>query len=288
MTEAVDSDWRQRLSAAGLRALAELLDDAAGTHRRVGIWELLSKPGLGGRERWRWELAGGAGGAATLYVKRYRRLSMREQLDRMLRQDARHSRAWWEYAQSRTLRERYIPAVQAVGFVERMAGPLEVESAALFAAAPGDAFDRLWPRLDREHAPITCGAVRHDLVRRLARFISAFHQSGVCHRDLYLCHVFSELDAQGRVPPRFTLIDLARTHAPRWRRMRWLVKDLAQLDSSARGIGATRTDRLRFLRAYLGLAPGAPRVRVYARRVVRKSDAIIRRDHRKARRRPRV
>ena len=66
-------------------------------------------------------------------------------------------------------------------------------------------------------------------------------------------------------------------HNPRLRRMRWIIKDLAQLDASARQVGASRTDRLRFLRAYLDLGPRAARVRWYARRIVRKSDWILRR-----------
>ncbi|MEW6251858.1 MAG: lipopolysaccharide kinase InaA family protein, partial [Planctomycetota bacterium] len=79
-----------------------------------------------------------------------------------------------------------------------------------------------------------------------------------------------------------TLIDLARTHRPRLRRTRWIIKDLSQLDTSARQLDATRADRLRFLTTYLRSRPGARPVRWYARRIVRKSDRILRRIARKA------
>ena len=72
------------------------------------------------------------------------------------------------------------------------------------------------------------------------------------------------------------------TFRPRWRRLRWIIKDLSQLDASARQIGAWRTDRLRFLPAYLGPSLKTS-IRSYARRVVRKSDWILARIARKSR-----
>lgn len=274
-------DWSDRLSSAGLSDPARLLEHSPADLELTGAWKALTKPGLQGRERWRWRLD--RDGDEVLYVKRYNRTPASEQIDRIRRQSARHSRAWWEFHQSAELERQYIPAVRAIAVAEEMRPPLELHSAVLFERAPGDAFDRTWTRLAVAGAPVTYGLARHDVTRRLARFISAFHQTGTCHRDLYLCHVFTELDPDGSLPPGFTLIDLARTHRPRWRRLRWIIKDLSQLDTSARQIGASRTDRLRFLVAYLALEPSAARVRWYARRVVRKSNRILRRIERKSR-----
>jgi len=268
-------DWRERLADAGLADLGRLLDDIRDVPPLAGRWQALSKPGLQGRQRWRWDLDEAAGG--VLYVKRYCGVPLREQMDRIRRQTVRHSRAWWEFMQSTYLSRHYIPVVRAIGAVEEMRGALEVGSAVLFERVTGDAFDRTWVRLSGERAPVTRGVARHDVTRRLARFVTAFHQSGVCHRDLYLCHIFVDLEPSGARPPRFTLIDLARTHRPRLRRTRWLIKDLSQVDASARQIGASRADRWRFLLTYLGLEGGTPRVRWYARRVARKSDRILRR-----------
>jgi heptose I phosphotransferase len=276
----VAPDWRERLADAGLPDLTRLLDDTLAAPPLPGRWQCLAKPGLHGRQRWRWDID--AAGGAVLYVKRYRGVPLREQVDRIRRQSLRHSRAWWEFLQSADLRRHYIPAVRAIGVVEEMRAAFEVCSAALFESVPGDAFDRTWSRLSAQRAPVTQGVARHDVTRRLARFVSAFHQSGVCHRDLYLCHIFVDLELAGARPPRFTLIDLARTHRPRLRRTRWLIKDLSQVDASARQIGASRADRWRFLLTYLGLDAGAPRVRWYARRIARKSDRILRRTARRA------
>ncbi len=270
----VAPEWTQRLAQAGLSDLGVLLASDPET-RVAGRWQALAKPGLGGRQRWRWELDGVDGG--ILYVKRYERMQLREQLDRIRRQALRHSRAWWEYRQAGELARQFVPAVRAIAVVEEMGTVWEARSAVVFERAAGDAFDRVWPQVCVQEAPVTRGAARHELTRQLARLVSAFHQTGLCHRDLYLCHVFVDLDSDARRPPRFTLIDLARTHRPRLRRQRWILKDLSQLDASARQIAATRTDRLRFLVAYLGLEPGAPRVGWYARRIVRKSDRIRRR-----------
>ncbi len=276
---AIEEDWQARLSAAGLPDAAALLAHAP-PDGFAGQWEALVKPGLGGRERWRWLPSAQAD--APVYVKRYLSTPLKQQVDRINRQRARRSRAWWEYHQSIELRRRYVPVVRAIGYAEEMRSLYERRSAVLFEKVAGDAFDRVWPQLVAARSPWTRGAARHELTRCLARFVSAFHQTGMCHRDLYLCHIFLDVAADAAHPPRFTLIDLARTHRPRLRRTRWIIKDLSQLDCSARQIGATRSDRLRFLVAYLGLLPDAPRVRFYARRVVRKSDAILRRIARKS------
>jgi heptose I phosphotransferase len=277
---AVAADWAQVLVQAGLGDVQQLLTVGAPAGTLRGTWTMLSKPGLGGRERWRWEL--GAADGPVVYLKRYRGCGWRAQLDRVCRQ-TRRSRAWWEYHQAAELQRKYVPAVRAIAFAEELGWWRERRSAVLFEAVRGDGFDRVWRRLAAADDPMTRAPLRHDVARRLGRFVSAFHQTGACHRDLYLCHVFVELDARGSHPPRFTLIDLARTFRPTWRRTRWLVKDLAQLDVSARECGATRTDRLRCLLAYLGLQRRAARARWYARKVSRKSDRILRRIMRKAR-----
>ncbi len=270
------SDWRDPLARVGLTDLTRLLANDPQTPPAPGRWEALLKPGLGGRQRWRWEPPADAGWATTVYVKRYGAPRWKEQWDRLWRQAPRHSRAWWELQQAEALAAAHVPVAAPIAVAEEMRGPWEVRSVVLLAAAPGEAFDRTWQRAVQAGAPVTRGLARHDIIVRLARFVSAFHQSGTCHRDLYLCHVFVELDPLGSRPPRFALIDLARTLRPRWRHMRWLIKDLAQVDSSARQLGASRADRLRFLQAYLGIHGTPPRLRWYAARIGRKSDWILR------------
>jgi heptose I phosphotransferase len=278
----ISSAWREPLAATGLDCLSRLLESVHSSPSNAGHWENLTKPGLKGRQRVRWQFPDRQNGTTTLYIKRYEHTPFRNQLDRIRRQSAEHSRAWWEYHMAEQLSAAHIPTAAPVGYVEEMYGRIERRSAVLLAAVPGDAFDRTWTKLVSAEAPATRGALRHDVTIRLARFVAAFHSTGLFHRDLYLCHVFAEIDPGLALPPRFHLIDLARLHRPRVRRMRWLVKDLAQLDSSSRAIGASRTDRLRFLLAYLGLQRVSKRARGYIRRVLRKSERILSRMRRKA------
>ncbi len=281
-SQEIASEWREALQAAGLTPLERLLDLPSEELARGRALTPLTKPGLRGRARWRLQLASGPAPAA-LYIKRYERATWREQWDRIVRQTAWHSRAWWEHQQSRALAGLHIPAARSAGFIEEMHGQFEARSAVLLESVPGEAFDRDWMARLAAADPCTRGLARHDLITRLARFVAAFHGTGLCHRDLYLCHIFVEHPQPTGSAPRFHLIDLARTHRPRWRRMRWVLKDLSQLDASARRIGATRTDRYRFLLAYLGLQCGAARVRWYARRVTARSQRILRREARKNR-----
>jgi hypothetical protein len=283
IAEYIAPAWRERLAAAGLTRPADLLDRSPAELALGGRWECLAKPGLGRRERWRWELPGSEE-PDTLYLKRYGEADWKSIWDRAWRQSVRHGRAWWECDQARLLAAAQIRAPQAIASAEHMRGVAECGSVVLLSAAEGDAFDRLWPRAVRGQAPITRGRSRHAVTTGLARFVWRFHATGLCHRDLYLCHIFTNLDLGASAAPQFTLIDLARTFRPRWRRLRWIIKDLSQLDASARQIGASRTDRLRFLRAYLALSRAAPRIRFYARRIVRKSDWILARIARKSHR----
>ena len=273
-------EWRQRLAELGLGSLSELLNGGDVPRALAGQVEPLSKPGLGGRRRYRWT-GRTPDGPRQLYVKCYSRPGLRAQLDRIRRQHARHSRAWWEYQCAIELSQVAIRVARPVAYVEEMRGRAERRSALVLEAAPGDAFDRTWQRLLEVRSPLTRGRLRQDLVMRLGRFVAAFHSTGWCHRDLYLCHVFMDVSPDGTSAPRFTLIDLGRAHRPKLRRLRWIIKDLSQLDSSARQAGLSRTDRLRFLLAYLGLQRGSRRVRWYARCIVRKADKILARLARK-------
>lgn len=274
MRHEIDPAWRATIAPRELESLATIEP----APHLPGEWQPLSKPGLTGRQRWRWNSAAGT----TVYVKRYERQTLRDQLDRLWRQSALHSRAWWEFRVARELSESLVKAPGVVACAEQMRGAWEQASVVLLESARGDAFDRLWMAGLRDGAWFTRGRARCELARALARFVAAFHGTGYCHRDLYLCHIFAELDPQYRVPPKFCVIDLARAHRPGWRRMRWLLKDLGQLDSSARAVGATRTDRLRFLLAYLGLEAVSTRVRWYARKIVRRSNRTLARDARRA------
>jgi len=88
---------------------------------------------------------------------------------------------------------------------------------------------------------------RQRLAIELGQLARRMHSVGLHHQDFYLGHLLRPLSGTESIH----VIDLGRVrhHGP-WFARRWIVKDLAQLNYSART--ASRTDRLRFLKAYLG------------------------------------
>lgn len=109
-------------------------------------------------------------------------------------------------------------------------------------------------RIDTAHS---AGPDRPSLVKGIARMTRAMHDAGLHHQDYYLGHLLlPNVAAAGEVPPdRVYVIDLGRVRKQQPLAKRWIVKDLAQLNYSAHE--ARATDRIRFLRAYLGRKIGA-------------------------------
>ncbi|MBP8910010.1 MAG: hypothetical protein KBI32_00725 [Phycisphaerae bacterium] len=105
---------------------------------------------------------------------------------------------------------------------------------------------------------------RRDFIRQLADFIRRFHATGRRHRDLYLSHIFCSDEGQ------LYLIDLARASRP-LRQRRFQVKDLAQLHYSSPAKHFSRTDRLRFYRAYTGHARLSSADKALIRSILRKT-----------------
>ncbi len=109
------------------------------------------------------------------------------------------------------------------------------------------------------------GMVKRALLEHVANIARRMHASGLFHQDFYLNHMLccgdpNQLDVR--------VIDLGRVRERRGPATRWIMKDLAQLDYSARALSCT--DRLRFLRLYLG-RPFQPRDRWMIRWITLKS-----------------
>jgi heptose I phosphotransferase len=94
--------------------------------------------------------------------------------------------------------------------------------------------------------------VSRTVLERVARLTRSMHGAGLHHQDYYLGHLLlPNAAATGETPvDRIYVIDLGRVRQQKPLSKRWIVKDLAQLNYSARE--ASNTDRLRFLREYLG------------------------------------
>jgi len=94
-------------------------------------------------------------------------------------------------------------------------------------------------------------AMKRALIRRVADMARRMHESGVNHRDFYICHFLLHLEpAPTPENLKLSLIDLHRAQIRSRTPRRWRDKDLASLYFSALNIGLTRRDILRFLRLY--------------------------------------
>lgn len=129
---------------------------------------------------------------------------------------------------------------------------------------------------------------RQVLAVAVAEMYERLRRARLRHRDAYPCHVFVDrLDPAADGTPRFDLrlIDLTRAgRAPRPRE-RWFVKDAAQLWHGIPRDAISRTDAVRWLRAYFGVTRLDSRAKRFARRVSAKEARIRRRQERKARER---
>ncbi len=110
--------------------------------------------------------------------------------------------------------------------------------------------------------------LQRRIENRVAAMARTMHECGMHHQDFYLNHLLccgeiEDIDIR--------IIDLGRVRQLRRLSERWIIKDLAQLDFSARRLGCY--DRLRFLRLYLG-RPFRPEDRQLVRRIAAKSRRI--------------
>ncbi len=116
---------------------------------------------------------------------------------------------------------------------------------------------------------------RRRFVRRLGEMVRRLHAARLAHRDLYLCHVFVRESPGGF---EVHLIDLQRLGP--FVLSRWRVKDVAQLEFSRPEGVFTRTDAVRFLRAYFNAPRLDPAHKRFAKAVLRKAARIRRREMR--------
>lgn len=118
-------------------------------------------------------------------------------------------------------------------------------------------------------------AKRRRLAGKLGEMVRRLHGAGLTHKDLYLCHVYAVRGKGGETELR--LIDLQRVGLRRRRLRRWRVKDIAELEYS-RPSEVTRTDCMRFARAYFGVGRLGPEEKRFVRSVMRKVEPIRRHD----------
>ena len=235
----------------------------------------LDKPGLSSwRERLRLSLDD-ADSRRVLYLKRFREAPSAVQREVRRSGCRASSLAGLEWNWISRLERDGIPCMEPVAMGEELKASREQRSAILTAAVPGVSLE-VW--MDQWGEPER--ATIRRLIAPLANLTARLHSRGYVHRDLYLSHVFydpSKPDNQS-----LHLIDLQRVMRPSLRWRRWIIKDLAALNFSAPKRLVSASDRVRWLRAYLGIVKLDATARRLAYRVVGKTLAIAR--HERSRR----
>jgi heptose I phosphotransferase len=232
---------------------------------------------LADRENWRLEIREGRA-ARGLYLKRHHFRTLQSWLRAKLGIGPAPSPAMAEILNVDRVHAAGIPVMEVVAYGEAFHGDGRVESFLLTEELSG--YDDLRVFLRRRFAPRelarNTGRDR-DLARLIgdtAEFVRRFHAAGYNHRDLYCCHLFVREPAAGRF--EFRMIDLQRVQHRRRLRRRWIVKDLAQLAWSIPRDRVTCTQKLAFIRRYLGVTKLRPRDKRLIREVLAKQQIMER------------
>lgn len=260
-------EWRVRMRVS-LAAVPAGAVSGIGTGADRDMSEIESAPGA----------TPAAGMPHVVYLKRFENPPPREQR-RVRASSTGRSLAGVEWEWIRRLTDDGIACPRGIALGEEIVADKERRSALIMDSVPGDSLERWCGRWRRE-GEVGGALTKRRLIEALADFIALFHGKGYVHRDLYLSHVFFDPDA---TPERaLHLIDLQRVKRPRWRRWRWIVKDLASLNYSTPARSASRSDRLRWLKRYLGAVELDRTTKRIAHAVVRKTRRIARHDRRRA------
>jgi len=238
--------FRERLRRAGLESFEQVMSCSRGRCIRR----------LKRRENWYLPCDETEAGEPGFYLKKHRVRSWLSRLRAWLRLGPGETPARREVRYVRLLASDGIEVMSVVAYGEQLQPDGRLEAFLLTEELRGyeDLARFLRRRFPPRPAHITRGRDQHllRLIERIAEVARRLHQAGYNHRDFYCCHFFVREPSPGEFHVR--LIDLQRVQRHRWRRRRWLIKDLAQLAWSAPRERIGLTHRLAFLRHYLGRA----------------------------------
>ncbi|MCB5186879.1 lipopolysaccharide core heptose(I) kinase RfaP [Methylobacillus caricis] len=141
-----------------------------------------------------------------------------------------------------------IPTTPLAGFGSRGCNPASRQSF-LMTRDLGDIVS-LETLADEWAASPPAARFKRQLLVAVATLASTLHDSGLNHRDFYICHICLDKPALMHGEIRLYLIDLHRVGIRETIRPQDRMKDMAALYFSAMNAGLTTRDYLRFLRRY--------------------------------------
>lgn len=233
----VDSDYEAAFSESGLTSIDAVFSFNGGRN--------LSKNNLAKyRVRLQFEINMPP---VTLFLKRYDGPPISVQLRNWLAARGRVSCGVLDVKAAGKLTAAGINTPKTLFYGEQWGALFEKRSFVITEKIPNaESLERKLPESFNKPDTVEKLRLRRSFIAELAAFIRRFHDTGYCHRDLYLSHLFYS-DSRD-----FYLIDLSRVFRPVVRGQRFRVKDIAQLYYSAPAENFSRTDRMRFYINYTG------------------------------------
>ena len=148
----------------------------------------------------------------------------------------------------RCLEHAGVSTVEVVGFGERGRNPATRQSFILMRELTG--CQNLEQLCGQWRSQPPAPAFRRALIEAVAATTRQMHAVGLNHRDYYLCHLWLKCGSDAAESFRLHVMDLHRAMRHRRVPLWWLIKDLAGVLFSAWDCGLTKSDCVRFVRAY--------------------------------------
>lgn len=185
-------------------------------------------------------------GTKSYFIKKHHGIGVKEIIKNVLQGRLPVYSAKNEWLAIQKLQSLSVPTPNIRGFGARGINPARMESFILMEEiAPAMSLETLGIRWKTEPPSFL---FKKALIQEVARMTRVMHQSGINHRDLYICH-FLLATADPNVLKLY-LIDLHRAQMRAKVPERWLLKDLAGLYFSSKEIGLTERDLFRFIKNY--------------------------------------
>ena len=265
----LDRRYHPELKAAGLTRFEDVMTTSDGRCLRA----------LADRENWRLELRDDQRRPRGVYLKKHHVRTWLSRLWAKLGIAPGETAGRVEARNVGRMAAHGIDVMHLVAYGEKLHADGRLESFVLTEELEG--YTQLDHFLSRRFAPLSEQKTRRrdphliTLIRRIAEIAGRFHAAGYNHRDFYCGHFFIREPVPGEFDVK--MIDLQRVQRRRFFRRRWIVKDLAQLVWSAHRDWISGTQKMAFLRHYLGVKKLRPADKRLVRSVLAKQRRMERR-----------
>ena len=187
-------------------------------------------------------------GINSYFVKQHFGIGWREIFKNLLQLRLPVISAKNEWHALKRLEQLAIPVPKIVGYGCRGTNPARLQSFLITRELPRhitlEDFCKNWIQQPPSFK------VKHQILKEVARISRIMHQSGINHRDFYICHFLLDLKEYSKGYIKLYLLDLHRAQIRAQVPKRWRIKDLAGLFFSSHEIGLTKRDRMRFIKEY--------------------------------------